>query len=159
MLKERLGIRTILGLTATATRVTSDSIIQHLSIPDGRNGIISNVPLPDNLRLTVSRDGNRDQALLALLLSENFSQFKSIIVYCTRREECQRVATFLRTSLQNRSENRKRKRFSLEAEAYHAGLSSSRRKSIQKAFMNGELRIVVATVAFGKLENYDYSLM
>ncbi|OAD60032.1 ATP-dependent DNA helicase Q4 [Eufriesea mexicana] len=35
------------------------------------------------------------------------------------------------------------------AEAYHAGLSAYRRKIVQKAFMNGQTRIVVATVAFG----------
>lgn len=35
------------------------------------------------------------------------------------------------------------------AEAYHAGLSSHRRKIVQKAFMNGQTKIVVATVAFG----------
>lgn len=35
------------------------------------------------------------------------------------------------------------------AEPYHAGLSSARRRTIQNAFMSGELRIVVATIAFG----------
>ena len=35
------------------------------------------------------------------------------------------------------------------AEAYHAGLSAHRRKTVQKAFMSGEIKIVVATVAFG----------
>jgi len=35
------------------------------------------------------------------------------------------------------------------AEAYHAGMTSHRRKIIQKEFMNGKIKIVVATVAFG----------
>ena len=35
------------------------------------------------------------------------------------------------------------------AECYHAGLSAAQRKKVQKKFMAGELRIVVATVAFG----------
>lgn len=35
------------------------------------------------------------------------------------------------------------------AEAYHAGLSAHRRKTVQKAFMSGQIRTVVATVAFG----------
>ena len=34
-------------------------------------------------------------------------------------------------------------------EAYHAGLSPAQRKRVQNQFMSGELRIVVATVAFG----------
>lgn len=81
-------------------------------------------------------------------------QLKSIIIYCTRRDECERLATFLRTSLKNQkpvteSTSKKRKRVNLQAEPYHAGLSASRRRTIQNAFMSGELRIVVATVAFG----------
>ncbi|GFR90319.1 ATP-dependent DNA helicase Q4 [Elysia marginata] len=35
------------------------------------------------------------------------------------------------------------------AESYHAGLSAAKRKSVQKAFMSGRLRVVIATVAFG----------
>lgn len=99
VLRESLGVKTILGLTATATRATKQSIIEHLCIPDGESGVITDVPLPDNLVLTVSKDVERDYALLRLLLSERFAECKSIIVYCTRRDECERVASFLRTSL------------------------------------------------------------
>eukprot|EP00058_Branchiostoma_floridae_P014375 XP_002599863.1 hypothetical protein BRAFLDRAFT_127645 [Branchiostoma floridae] len=35
------------------------------------------------------------------------------------------------------------------ADCYHAGKSAAQRRQIQKRFMSGELRIVVATVAFG----------
>nr|XP_022904295.1 ATP-dependent DNA helicase Q4 [Onthophagus taurus] len=153
ILRERLGVSVILGLTATATRSTSDNIVDHLQIIDRRDGIISDVPLPNNLRLTVSKDGNRDHALLGLLLSENFSKYKSVIVYCTRRQECERIAAFLRTSLKDEKVGegggKKRKRMSCQAEPYHAGMAASRRRSIQKSFMSGELKIVVATVAFG----------
>ncbi|CAG9864447.1 unnamed protein product [Phyllotreta striolata] len=153
VLRESLGVKTILGLTATATEATRTSIIRHLGIPDGERGVISDVPLPDNLELTVSRDPNRDRALLDLLLSDRFKRFNSIIIYCTRRLECERIAAFLRTALKNeqplQKDNKKRKRASNQAEPYHAGLSASRRKSIQNAFMSGQLRVVVATVAFG----------
>ncbi|XP_066255996.1 ATP-dependent DNA helicase Q4 [Euwallacea similis] len=154
VLRERLGVQTILGLTATATRATCESIIESLKIPDGLNGIITDTPLPDNLHMTVSKDANRDRALLNLLLSPRFKDCRSIIVYCTRRDECERIAAFLRTSLKNESaieesSSKKRKRLNLQAEPYHAGLSASRRRTVQKAFMSGELRVVVATVAFG----------
>lgn len=46
-------------------------------------------------------------------------------------------------------ESTKRKRINWIAEPYHAGMAASRRRTIQKAFMSGELRVVVATVAFG----------
>lgn len=159
VLREKLGVKTVLGLTATATLQTRESIVRHLGIPDGLNGIISDIPLPDNLVLTISQDENRDRALLALLRGERFMTLQSIIIYCTRRDECERVAGFLRTCLQdNKKEtgevtpvtsSRKRKRTNWSSEAYHAGLPASRRRTIQNAFMGGELRIVVATIAFG----------
>ncbi|KFB44460.1 AGAP005917-PA-like protein [Anopheles sinensis] len=155
VLKEKLGVRTILGLTATATVQTRQSIVSHLAIPDGLSGIISDIPLPDNLLLTVSRDANRDTALVELLLSERFSSLQSIIVYCTRRDDCERVATFVRTCFQDaaraaaEANTNKRRRMNYVAEPYHAGMPASRRRTIQNAFMSGELRIVVATIAFG----------
>uniref|UniRef100_A0A182M862 ATP-dependent DNA helicase Q4 n=1 Tax=Anopheles culicifacies TaxID=139723 RepID=A0A182M862_9DIPT len=155
VLKEKLGVKTILGLTATATVQTRQSIVSHLSIPDGLRGIISDIPLPDNLLLTVSRDANRDVALVELLQSERFNTLQSIIVYCTRRDDCERVASFIRTCFQDaaraaaEANAHKRKRLNYVAEPYHAGMAASRRRTIQNAFMSGELRIVVATIAFG----------
>jgi len=35
------------------------------------------------------------------------------------------------------------------AECYHAGMTGIARKNIQEEFMSGQLRVVVATVAFG----------
>lgn len=35
------------------------------------------------------------------------------------------------------------------AEAYHAGMTAHKRKIVQKEFMSGKIKIVVATVAFG----------
>lgn len=155
VLREKLGVKTVLGLTATATLQTRESIVRHLGIPDGLNGIISDIPLPDNLILTISQDENRDRALIALLRGPRFAPLQSIIIYCTRRDECERIAGFLRTCLQdNKKEDegtssKKRKRVNWNAEVYHAGLPASRRRSIQNAFMSGDLRIVVATIAFG----------
>ncbi|GJQ84260.1 putative DNA helicase [Trypoxylus dichotomus] len=155
ILRERLGVTTILGLTATATVSTANNIVEHLQIPDGNEGIISDIPLPNNLHLAVSRDSNREKALIQLLMSDRYSHCKSVIVYCIRREECEKIATFLRMALKEEKplnedgNSRKRRRVNVQAEPYHAGLSASRRRSIQKSFMSGELRIVVATVAFG----------
>lgn len=158
VLHDRLGVKTILGLTATATLSTCASIVEHLCIPDGNNSIIKDIPLPDNLVLTVSKDVQKDEALLGLLLSDRLQECRSIIVYCTRRDECERIASFLRTSLKYEKSlelrQKKRKRtVDVQAEPYHAGMSASKRKAVQKAFMSGELRIVVATVAFGKTIN------
>lgn len=100
VLIEKLGVKTILGLTATATKSTAESIVKHLNIRDGMDGVISDTPMPKNLTLTVSKDELRDRALIELLQSERFKECDSIIVYCTRREECTRIAGVLRVSLQ-----------------------------------------------------------
>ncbi|XP_063974668.1 ATP-dependent DNA helicase Q4 [Diachasmimorpha longicaudata] len=152
VLLEKLGVKTILGLTATATRRNVESIVEYLRISDGVGGVISDIPMPNNLILSVSKDENRDQALMSLLRTERFTKCGSIIIYCTRREECLRIAGTLRISLQDTVDKGKSKpkaKVSQIAEAYHAGLAASRRKVIQKAFMKGDTRIVVATVAFG----------
>jgi len=100
VLQEKLGVKTVLGLTATATRATCASIVTHLSIPDGERGVIKDIPLPENLILSVSCDEFRDQALVSLLQGKRFKSCQSIIIYCTRREECERLARLIRTCLQ-----------------------------------------------------------
>ncbi|XP_045592483.2 uncharacterized protein RecQ4 [Procambarus clarkii] len=155
VLRERLGVQTILGLTATARQTTALSIARHLLIPNFDAGIIRGTSVPDNLHLSVSRDQVREQALISLLQGDRFSSCKSIIIYCTRRDECERVATLIRSQLLDpkkvdvKSNLKRTKGISFDAEAYHAGLSSHRRQQVQKRFMSGKLRIVVATVAFG----------
>lgn len=98
VLRERLKVKTVLGLTATATNPTALSIAKHLNVPDER--IISDMPMPENLVLSISRDSNRDAALIKLLQGKRFSQCDSVIIYCIRREECERIASLLRTCLQ-----------------------------------------------------------
>lgn len=155
VLREKLNVKCILGLTATASQTTIKSVISHIDIPDGLSGVITNPTLPDNLYLSVSVEKDKDRALVSLLTSERFQSFNAIIVYCIRRDECERVAAILRSCLQQpgkinmEEKNNKRKRMSYISEAYHAGLSGAQRKKIQKHFMDGTLRIIVATVAFG----------
>ncbi|KAJ0178284.1 hypothetical protein K1T71_006107 [Dendrolimus kikuchii] len=155
VLREKLKVKCILGLTATASQATIKSVIDHLNIPDGINGVITNPTLPDNLYLSASFEKDKDKSLVSFLTSERIKSFNSIIVYCIRRDECERVAAILRSCLQENgkmsmeTKTKKRKRMSYIAEAYHAGMSASQRKKIQKHFMDGSLRIIVATVAFG----------
>lgn len=106
----------------------SESIVRHLGIPDGLNGVISDVPLPDNLLLTISMDENRDAELLALLRSDEFVNHRSIIVYCGRRDECNRVADYIRTCMQD-----------LQSELAASDASSSRKRKRPKQIvsMNG----------------------
>ncbi|XP_077955551.1 ATP-dependent DNA helicase Q4 isoform X1 [Gasterosteus aculeatus] len=175
VLRERLGVQCLLGLTATATLSTAMDIARHLDITDQDGIAVRSAAVPPNLQLSVSMDREKDQALVSLLKGDRFGCLDSVIVYCTRRQETTRVAALLRTCLngvlvkENKETNsggqtlhnplgqrkkdlaRKkiRKPLKWQAESYHAGLSASERRRVQNNFMCGELRLVVATVAFG----------
>ncbi|KAF6018871.1 RECQL4 [Bugula neritina] len=148
ILRVRFGVTCFLGLTATATKETVVTISKHLNLDCVESDCIRGTILPPNLNLSVSRDCHKEQALLDLLQSKRFRECHSIIIYCTRREQANRLASLLRTVLSNdESSDSSKKTF--VAESYHAGLSAAQRRRIQKQFMTGKLRIVVATVAFG----------
>ncbi|XP_043834477.1 ATP-dependent DNA helicase Q4 isoform X2 [Dromiciops gliroides] len=157
VLRERLGVRCFLGLTATATLATARDVGQHLGIPEEAIFEAHLATIPPNLHLSVSLDRDKDQALVTLLQGERFRALGSIIVYCNRRDETVRVAALIRTCLQEsqylepsaESPGPRGRLPEAVAEAYHAGLSASERRRIQRAFMQGRLRVVVATVAFG----------
>lgn len=180
VLKDRLHIKCLIGLTATATMDTCGSVAKQLGIVDPCDGIIARIDIPDNLVLSVSKDRYKDEALADLLVGSRFSQLDSVIVYCSRRDEAARVASLLRIkmmdipALQKKDDNAnsddeaayskenskkrsragsknssKRRALILDAECYHAGMTPAERRRIQNKFMNGSLRVVVATVAFG----------
>ncbi|CAH6791102.1 ATP-dependent DNA helicase Q4 [Phodopus roborovskii] len=149
VLREHMGVRCFLGLTATATQSTVRDVAQHLGI--AKELVLSrSATIPANLHLSVSMDRDSDQALVTLLQGDRFCTLDSIIIYCTRRKDTERVAALLRTCLSMVREPRPRG-CSPEAiaEAYHAGMCSQERRRVQDAFMQGHLRVVVATVAFG----------
>ncbi|XP_045431833.1 ATP-dependent DNA helicase Q4 isoform X2 [Pipistrellus kuhlii] len=114
------------------------------------------------------------QALVTLLQGDRFRTLDSIIVYCNRREDTERVSALLRTCLPGTrapgpggeagpgwasdlpmhtthqpSVFPAGRAPEAVAEAYHAGMCSRERRRVQRAFMEGQLRVVVATVAFG----------
>ncbi|XP_039574500.1 ATP-dependent DNA helicase Q4, partial [Passer montanus] len=60
VLRERLGVRCFLGLTATATVATARDVAKHLGIPEG-NPPIGGFGIPENLRLSVSVEADLDQ--------------------------------------------------------------------------------------------------
>jgi RecQ family ATP-dependent DNA helicase len=134
LFRDVLHARCILGLTATATRSMEREIIDALGIePDG---IVRSDLLRKNLRLTVSRDKNRQLSLLDMLQKDPRFKTGSVIVYCSLRAQCEDVAKYLIGQ-------------SVSAAYYHAGRTPRDRQSIQNRFFSGKLRVVVATVAFG----------
>ena len=150
VIKERFGVSCILALTATATRNTVNDLKTRLSI-SGEEGVIKGPILPNNLKLSVSRAKDRDQSLVDMFNSAKYTAITSIIVYCIRQKETERIAQLIRTCVVDTVSSRGQPKSSLSkvAECYHAGMTGSRRNQVQKAFMSGKLKIVVATLAFG----------
>ncbi|XP_051015305.1 ATP-dependent DNA helicase Q4 [Acomys russatus] len=149
VLREHMGVRCFLGLTATATRSTARDVAHHLGIAEEFE-LSGSATIPANLHLSVSMDRDSDQALVTLLQGDRFRALDSIIIYCTRRKDTERVAALLRTCLSTVRESRPGGCGpEAVAEAYHAGMCSQERRRVQQAFMQGHLRVVVATVAFG----------
>ncbi|XP_063301536.1 ATP-dependent DNA helicase Q4 [Pelobates fuscus] len=173
VLRERLGVHCLLGLTATATRTTAHDVAHHLGVTEDGGIPVRIAAVPSNLHLSVSMDRDKDKALVNLLKGERFGCLDSVIVYCTRREETTRISALLRTCLQGvvlsknqcmeieeeentvskrkKAQARKKIRRPLKwvADSYHAGMSAAERRRVQNNFMSGQLRLVVATVAFG----------
>ena len=84
MIKEKLGEKTrVIGLTATATRAAQQQIcnIFDVKYPDH---IVTQPDLARlNLQLSITRDGEKTQALLQLLRSASFKTCTSILVFAT----------------------------------------------------------------------------
>ncbi|XP_055288320.1 ATP-dependent DNA helicase Q4 [Moschus berezovskii] len=148
-LRDRMGVHCFLGLTATATRSTALDVAWHLGVTE-ESVLRGPATIPANLHLSVSSDRDPDQALVTLLQSDRFRALDSVIIYCHRREDTERVAALLRTCLREaRDPGPHGQALEAVAEAYHAGLCSQERRRVQRAFMEGRVRVVVATVAFG----------
>ncbi|KAI5929445.1 ATP-dependent DNA helicase Q4 [Manis javanica] len=149
VLREHAGVHCFLGLTATATRSTSRDVAQHLGVAE-ESVLRDSVIIPSNLHLSVSMDRDPDQALVTLLQSNRFHALNSVIIYCNRREDTERIAALLCTCLPMVQGSGPRGQVpKAVAEAYHAGLCSRERRRVWKAFTEGRVRAVVATAALG----------
>lgn len=134
ILQLNLDVRCILALSATCTTNTRNSICENLNITP--ENVILQSPVRNNLSLSVSSDKDKYTALLKLLKSQQYRNLSSIIIYCMFQQDTEHLASFLQSN-------------QFDALPYHAGMSNASRKKVQNSFMNNQLRIVVATVAFG----------
>lgn len=139
---ERLKPRRIMACTATATASARDEILAQLGLhPKATKLVLRGFARP-NLVLDVgevARPRAAIEATHAALLGALASQTAprgAAIVYAATRRMTERIATELCKR-------------GWEARAYHAGLSAEERSSVQDAFADKSLGIVVATNAFG----------
>ena len=129
-----LGRPTVLALTATASPVVRDEIIERLGLRDPEV-IVRGFDRP-SLWLEVQAvrtERDKERALLAALPRVSYPG----IVYVATRKQTRELATLLQ------------ERGGLRTTAYHGGMAAAERHAAQAAFMADEVDVIVATTAFG----------
>jgi ATP-dependent DNA helicase RecQ len=130
---EALGHPTVLALTATATAAVRDEIVERLGMRDPEV-MVRGFDRP-NIRLAVDTFLDQDAKTEALLSRVESSERPGIVYAATRK-----MTETLAAALVERGKR---------AAAYHAGMKADDREDAHEAFMEGEIEVVVATIAFG----------
>ena len=120
----------VLALTASATPEVVDDIMSKLQFKE-RN-LFARSFSRDNISYIVRSDNEKDRQLLRILLSTH----GSAIVYVRSRLRTREIAELL-------SKN------GISADYYHAGLAPEEKSQKQERWKNEDIRVIVATNAFG----------
>jgi len=132
ILKERFSNINISAFTATATPTVKDDIISSLKLNNPK--VIKGIVFRDNLKINVEyRVGDGKAQLVEFIKKQKAS---AGIVYTFSRKQAESIAKFLQTK-------------GFIAKAFHAKLENREKEHIFKEFINDEIEIVVATIAFG----------
>lgn len=124
----------VMALTATADRLTRDDIVKQLCLRDPRV-FISSFDRPNiSLRVMANPGKSRRLSIISGLIDKYHDD--AGIVYCLSRKSAETVDAELRSR-------------GYKSVCYHAGLSPRQRDEAQRAFINGDVQAVCATVAFG----------
>jgi ATP-dependent DNA helicase RecQ len=121
----------LIALTATAEPHTKRDILERLGLQKASCHTLG-FDRP-NIRYTVM-EKNKPSAQLGTYLSSRPGG--AAIVYCLSRDRVEKVSSRLCAA-------------GFNAAPYHAGLGASERRKTQEAFIRDDVRVIVATVAFG----------
>jgi DNA topoisomerase-3 len=122
----------VVALTATATPLVQDDIVEQLDL--GAPARFIQGFRRDNLAVEVVEAPPSARAALTLELLED-EERRPAIVYAPTRAQATSLAEELGRSF--------------PAGAYHAGLDADRRRRVQEDFQEGRIEVMVATIAFG----------
>ncbi len=128
--KEIIGEVPIIALTATATPVVAEDIMSQLGFK--KPNLIKSGFERLNISYVVRKVEDKNGQILKIAHSVPGSG----IIYVRERKRAEELASFLLSQ-------------GVDAEAYHAGFSSSERSKKQDEWKKGETRVIVSTNAFG----------
>lgn len=131
VLKQALPDVPMIALTATADKVTRKDILAQLGISEAKV-FISSFDRP-NLSLSVQAGRNRIK-IIQNFIAERPRQCG--IIYCLSRKNTETVAEALR-------------KVGINAKYYHAGMPAQERSEVQNQFIQDDIQVIVATIAFG----------
>lgn len=121
----------VIALTATADKLTRKDIVEKLELNDPATFVSSFNRA--NIRYTVDPKRNSFDKLIDFLETR---KDESGIIYCLSRASVERLADDLKS-------------MGCSALPYHAGLDKELRAKHQELFLRDEVKIIVATIAFG----------
>lgn len=128
-----LGGPTTLAVTATASDTVARSIRERLSI----DNVVLDPTVRSNLEVVDARESKDKDALIARIVESG----GKVVIYVNSRDASVRIAR----SLRKRSAD-----IAWKTAFYNGGLSRSVRHAVERAFRSGDIRVVVATSAFGE---------
>lgn len=124
----------LMALTATATPKVQGDIVKNLGLKD-YSFFVSSFNRP-NLYYEIRYKVNDDWAIRNIIQYIKSQEGKSGIVYVLNRKSAEKIAETLCVN-------------GIKAAPYHAGLDSKLRNNTQDDFLNEDVHVIVATVAFG----------
>jgi ATP-dependent DNA helicase RecQ len=124
----------VIALTATATPKVQSDIIKNLGLKDPEV-FISSFNRP-NLYYEIQPKIKKDQTIKSIVKFIVQMKGKSGIIYTLNRKTTEELADMLMAN-------------GIKAVAYHAGLDSKLRAERQDLFLNEDVQVIVATIAFG----------
>ncbi|MBU0697302.1 MAG: DNA helicase RecQ [Bacteroidetes bacterium] len=133
-LRERFTQVPFVALTATADKVTRRDIIKQLKLKSPQVFLASFDR--KNLSLDVRIGVKPKDKIVEIIDFVQERENQNGIIYCLSRKKCEETFEALKNA-------------GVNAMFYHAGMSSEARSSVQERFINDDLQVICATVAFG----------
>jgi ATP-dependent DNA helicase RecQ len=128
---DKLGSPPIIALTATATPKVQQDIQKNLGMMDAT--VYKSSFNRPNLYYEIRPKISATKQIISFIKKNSG---KSGIIYCLSRKKTEELAEHLQIN-------------GIRAAAYHAGMEAKDRSKVQDKFLNEEIDVIVATIAFG----------